>query len=342
MSKHDNWMPLYIGDYLGDTPHLDGPKSGAYLHLLMHYWRNGPLPDDDGLLAAIAKTQPKSWKAMRQVIRAFFSVGTDGRLHQKRMDAERAKCFDISDKRREAGHGGAGKKWNKPISDNAEPSNGEWVNPATARSRRLAEARRKGTHTQEEWEALLEICEYRCVRCGREEVGCKDHIQPIYKGGSDAIDNIQPLCRRCNSQKGPEDIDHRPPDWRDKMPGKTPGKNGADAWQNACQTPGPVPDTVQTSTVRKESKELELNSNIIPMSRARVEPTTAQQIGVETQVGRVARALATTVSHALGKKPERDREQQIQETLPPKSMARPLNPEQLAIARRLAGYGGSS
>lgn len=108
MSRTDTWMPLYIGDYLADTMHLTGAEHGAYLLLLMHYWRNGPLPDDDRALAAIARTDRKEWaNEVGPAVRGFFSA-QDGRLHQKRMDVERAKTGGLSEKRKAA----ADARWN--------------------------------------------------------------------------------------------------------------------------------------------------------------------------------------------------------------------------------------
>jgi len=81
------------------------------------------------------------------------------------------------------------------------------------RSKRLKEARDKGTHTVLEWELMKQFFGYECVRCGGESNllhQVKDHIIPLYQGGSDSIKNIQPLCALCNCQKGPEDIDWRP------------------------------------------------------------------------------------------------------------------------------------
>ena len=58
-----------------------------------------------------------------------------------------------------------------------------------------------GNHTLKDWEKLKEKCRNRCVHCGEEKPLTKDHIVPLSEGGSDYINNIQPLCRSCNSKK---------------------------------------------------------------------------------------------------------------------------------------------
>lgn len=103
MADANTWMPLYIGDYLADTMHLSGSEHGAYLLLIMHYWRTGPLADDDKSLAAIARTDRKTWASdIGPVIRSFFQA-KGGRLCHKRIDRERANATSNSEQRREAG-----------------------------------------------------------------------------------------------------------------------------------------------------------------------------------------------------------------------------------------------
>jgi 5-methylcytosine-specific restriction endonuclease McrA len=67
-----------------------------------------------------------------------------------------------------------------------------------------------GYHTLEQWERLLAFYKGQCLVCGTTQNITKDHIIPISKGGSNSIDNLQPLCKAHNSSKWTKTIDYRP------------------------------------------------------------------------------------------------------------------------------------
>jgi 5-methylcytosine-specific restriction endonuclease McrA len=72
------------------------------------------------------------------------------------------------------------------------------------RKRRNVKFLAEGSHTQGEWELLRKQYGFVCPYCKKKEPEIKlteDHIIPLSKGGSDYIENIQPLCGRCNSIK---------------------------------------------------------------------------------------------------------------------------------------------
>ena len=96
------WMPLYVGDYLGDTGHLTTAQHGAYLLLMMHYWRKGELPDDDRQLSKITKLPLKTWCEYRPTLQDFFHSG----WRHKRIDAELERMMLVSEKRAIAGQKG--------------------------------------------------------------------------------------------------------------------------------------------------------------------------------------------------------------------------------------------
>lgn len=82
---------------------------------------------------------------------------------------------------------------------------------------RLQLAKTKGTHTAGEWEAIVAETGGICVRCGYQhtmphEKPVKARVHPIALGGSDGIDNLQPLCRRC---AGAVDGENWLAKWRD-------------------------------------------------------------------------------------------------------------------------------
>ena len=61
-----------------------------------------------------------------------------------------------------------------------------------------------------EWRALCKQYDHRCLCCGEQKPLSPDHVIPISSGGSNAIDNIQPLCLECNLRKNAKTIDYRP------------------------------------------------------------------------------------------------------------------------------------
>lgn len=77
---------------------------------------------------------------------------------------------------------------------------------------RRCRERSGGKILKSEWNKLKEQYDYKCLSCLTHESVKKltiDHIVAISKGGSNTIDNIQPLCLPCNMAKGVKTIDYR-------------------------------------------------------------------------------------------------------------------------------------
>ena len=91
-----------------------------------------------------------------------------------------------------------------------EKINREWVNKNRdrknfhTRKRRCFKKQVEGSYTFGEWELLKKQYGYTCPCCGKSEPEIQlteDHIIPLSRGGSNYLENIQPLCRSCNAKK---------------------------------------------------------------------------------------------------------------------------------------------
>lgn len=149
--------------------------------LLWHQWMYGAIPLNEPTLRQwvypeFRSRSPKEWTDFYDKVATFFPpldeyLGQNEKLHKIR-EAE----FDRE--RRKQGQ-------------------------TQRRMDRLAAARRKATHTDEEWDAILATVNGRCPRCRQRAAPLhKDHIIPLELGGHDGIENLQPLCQHCNVSKG--------------------------------------------------------------------------------------------------------------------------------------------
>ena len=77
---------------------------------------------------------------------------------------------------------------------------------------RLYERRYKteGHFTYASWCNLISIYNNKCLCCGKSNYLLPDHIIPAALGGTNNIDNIQPLCEKCNIRKRQKSTDYRP------------------------------------------------------------------------------------------------------------------------------------
>jgi len=87
-------------------------------------------------------------------------------------------------------------------------------NPIKARLREYRHRARllnaQGSFTPSEWNLLCDWFGGMCLACGSSSLTI-DHVVPLAQGGSNGIENLQPLCGSCNASKNDRTIDYRNP-----------------------------------------------------------------------------------------------------------------------------------
>lgn len=82
------WFAFNADAYTGDTAHLTCEEHGAYLLLMLAYYRSErPLPATDRALSSITKLPLDRWSEAKPTLAAFF-VEEDGLWHHERIERE--------------------------------------------------------------------------------------------------------------------------------------------------------------------------------------------------------------------------------------------------------------
>ena len=66
----------------------------------------------------------------------------------------------------------------------------------------------QGTLALEEVQRLFRALRNVCAKCGSSDNIQIDHIKPLSMGGTNTLDNIQPLCAWCNNSKGDKEANY--------------------------------------------------------------------------------------------------------------------------------------
>jgi 5-methylcytosine-specific restriction endonuclease McrA len=153
----------------------------------------------------------KKWRAENK--EAYQELNRNYYQEHKDIIKERAKKFYIENKERILEDA---KVYRKNNLDHIKKVKKEY-NKEHVREKRIRENYRRakkknngGMYTAKEWDDLCEKYNNKCLGCNKDNVKLTaDHVIPISQGGSNNIDNIQPLCASCNSIKSIKTIDYR-------------------------------------------------------------------------------------------------------------------------------------
>jgi uncharacterized protein YdaU (DUF1376 family) len=142
------YLPFFPEKFFADTAHVPGDVAGYYVILLAHAWaRGGSLPDDDDQLRLMTRCHHNRWPQIRAMLRSFWFIGDDGRLHQKRLDREWKRAETWRQNQGKASPSGRGERDTSRVSalqhKGIKPNDFNATPPKPTRARALTH-----THTQ--------------------------------------------------------------------------------------------------------------------------------------------------------------------------------------------------
>lgn len=163
-----------------------------------------PLSEEHKRKLSIASSRPRPWQKCRLKPESIEKIRSKLTGVKKSPEAIR-KSAETNRNRHHKRSPEVCEKFRKAMTGRIGALAGNWRGGITPLYRKLRVARLKqvgGSHTKAEWELLQAQYNWTCPCCKKQGIKLtRDHIIPVVKGGSDNIENIQPLCGSCNSRK---------------------------------------------------------------------------------------------------------------------------------------------
>ena len=105
-------LMLNIEVWKDETQLMTAPERGALLALKMFFWRSGPLPDDDAVLARIVGMEPKDWRKARKALEPLFVARHGEWMRQDWID-ELEEAYAAVNRVKELSRKGNAARWGK-------------------------------------------------------------------------------------------------------------------------------------------------------------------------------------------------------------------------------------
>lgn len=113
------WFPFELDSYTDDTAHLTCEEHGAYLQLMLAYYRSEkPLPARDRSLAATCKLSMDAWMEAKEALAPFFNE-RDGFWHHDKIDTTIRESNERIANTLKNARAGAEKRWRGHKNKNA-------------------------------------------------------------------------------------------------------------------------------------------------------------------------------------------------------------------------------
>lgn len=103
----DTYMPLILGSFLKHIGRLSDAEVGSYILILVDYWVCGAPPDDNVILARLARCDMQTWLEDRRAKLVPFFTIVNGAWRQKRVEEE----LELARSRKNKAKGAAIAKW---------------------------------------------------------------------------------------------------------------------------------------------------------------------------------------------------------------------------------------